>query len=199
MVPYIADPFAPDTIASIENAQYVFEEIVKRTPDGLGDDGRSTLLMAFGSVAMEHFRSIVMMCRSGVATGSALALFRPLLDSIIRGEWLYFCADDDQIDRFMRNEFALHSVGFAAMATAVDEKSRFGPRLGSFIPFYAKLCDYTHTGHDAVVQRFAKNGSIEPTYPESRIRALVSQSSMALVLHYENMATPQENSKIPLT
>jgi hypothetical protein len=30
------------------------------------------------SLAMEHFRSIIMLCRSGVATGSALALFRPL-------------------------------------------------------------------------------------------------------------------------
>jgi hypothetical protein len=185
MIPYIAEPFTPETNAAIEHAQYVFEEIVKRTPDGLDDDDRSSLLMAFGSVAMEHYRSIVMMCRSGVATGSALALFRPLLDSIVRGEWLYFCADEDQINRFMRNDFNLHSIGFSDMARAVDEKSSSGIRFGLFVPHYAKLCDYTHTGHDAVVHRIAKDGGIEPTYPESRIRALVSQSSIALVLHYE--------------
>lgn len=185
MIPYLTGLFAADTIASIEHAQYVFEEIVRRTPDSLGDDERSALLMAFGSLAMEHFRSIVMLCRSGVATGSALALFRPLLEAIIRGEWLYFCADDDQMNRFMRNNFSLHSIGFAAMARAVDEKKGFGTRLSLFVPYHAQLSDYTHSGHDAVAQRIANDGGVEPTYPESRIRALVAQSSMALVLHYQ--------------
>jgi hypothetical protein len=178
-------PFEPTTAAAIDHAQHVFEEIIKLTPDSLGSDARSTLLMAFGSLAMEHFRSIIMLCRSGVATGSALALFRPLVEAVVRGEWLYFCASEEQMNLFMKNEFSLHKIGFAAMANAVDEKVGLGARLALYLPDYAKLCDYTHAGHDAVVQRLANDGGIEPTYPESRVRALVSLSSQVLVQHYE--------------
>jgi hypothetical protein len=86
---------------------------------------------------------------------------------------------------FMKNDFSLHKIGFATMAGAVDAKVGVGERLALYLPKYAKWCDYTHAGHDAVVQRFAKDGGIEPTYPESRVRALVVSSSQAIIQHYE--------------
>jgi hypothetical protein len=140
VIPYQTAPFDPATVEAIDHAQHVFEEIIKLTPDGLGGDDRSTLLMAFGSLAMEHFRSIVMLCRSGVATGSALALFRPLVEAVVRGEWLYFCASEEQMTRFMKKELSLHKIGFAAMANAVDDKVGLGARVALYLPDYMRSC-----------------------------------------------------------
>ena len=86
---------------------------------------------------------------------------------------------------FMQKELSLHKISFATMANGVDEKVGFGELLGAYLPYYAEMSDYTHAGHDAVVQRLADDGGVEPTYPEARVRALVVQSCYVIVQHYE--------------
>ena len=140
--------------------------------------------MSFNSVVMEHFRAICILCRSQMAIGSAFALFRPLVDAIIRGEWLYLCATPEQMESFMKRDFNLGSLGFPAMAKAVDNKTGLEGYMARFNDFYREMSDYTHTGHDAVVHRLAKDGGIEPTYPERKIRRLVTQAARITLLHF---------------
>lgn len=185
MVPTEAPSLTHKTEMAIEEAERAFLGVIERTPDGFGLDDKSALLMAFSSIAMEHFRAIIVLCKSKAAIGSALALFRPLMDTLVRGEWLYFCANDNQRERFMKREFRLDSIGFKNMASEVDEKHAYGPRFEPFANYYGEMSDYTHSGHDAVAHRIGSDGGVEPTYAESRIRALLYQSTIAVITHYQ--------------
>ena len=192
MVPVPPPSYSAKTVRYIEQAKHVFIQIASLAPDSAGFDERAALVMAFGSMAMEHFRSIVMLVESRVALGSALALFRPLLDAIIRGEWLYFCASDLERRSFLERKLQLDSSPFRTnkpgkqdMARELDVRLGLTNRFELYAPFYSQMCDYTHTGHEAVARRISSDGGIEPSYPESQIRSLLSHASMAVVLHYE--------------
>lgn len=184
MLAISVDLYTPETAQAIASAEQVFVRIVADTPESLGTGEKEVLLMTFGSVVMEHFRAILILVRSQMATGSALALFRPLVDAISRGEWLYLCASPQQIESFMKRELDLSSIGFKNMCDSVDAVVGKGVWLASFHGVYKGLCDYTHTGHDAVAHRIAKDGGIEPTYPEERVRTLVVMAARIVLLHF---------------
>lgn len=184
MLAISVDPYTNETASAISSAEQVFARIVADTPESLGTSENEVLLMTFGSVVMEHFRAILMLAHSQMATGSALALFRPLVDAISRGQWLYLCASPQQVESFMKRELDLSSVGFKNMSDAVDAAVGKGVWLASFHSVYKSMCDYTHTGHDAVSCRLAKDGGIEPTYPEERVCTLVTTAARITLLHF---------------
>ncbi|MBB5329806.1 DUF6988 family protein [Tunturiibacter gelidoferens] len=184
MIPISVEPYEIQTQLVIDRAENVFRQIVERTPEGLGAADKETLLMTFNSVVIEHFRAICILCRSQMAIGSAFALFRPLVDAALRGEWLYLCASPEQMERFMMRSFDLGSIKFSTMAGDVDRAAGIGRRMEDFTGVYRQMCDFTHTGHDAVVRRLAPDGGIEPTYPEEKIRLLVTQAASVALLHF---------------
>lgn len=184
MLAITVDAYSQETSQAIASAEQVFHRIVADTPESLGTGEKEVLLMTFGSLVIEHFRAILMLTRSQMATGSAFALFRPLVDAISRGQWLYLCALPEQTEKFMKRELDLSSIGFKSMAESVDVAVGEGVWLSSFLGIYKQMCDYTHTGHDAVACRLASDGGIEPTYPEERIRTLVVTSARIVLLHF---------------
>lgn len=182
MVPYIAAAFEPATIDLLDRVNNVFQELVKISPDERASDNRTTLLALFTSLAIEHFRAIVLLVESQVAIGSAFALLRPLLESIARGEWLYLCGTEKDCDAFIRG--GLQFKGLRQLTKEVDEKAGVGEWLGNYTGSYTHLCDFTHGGVLAVGLRLTASGSIEPNYAESRIRLLLENATRMLVLHF---------------
>ena len=185
MVGIMIEQFSPETIAVLEAVDGIVPRLIENTPESLGTDERSILLMSFGSLAIEHYRAMCMLCRSQIAIGSALALFRPMLDAIIRGEWLYRIATDEQIELFMKRRFHFEGIGFKQMTSALDESATPETKvLSTFNEYYQNLCDYTHSGHDAVYHRIAEDGGVEPTYDEDRVRLLLTTATRVIVYHY---------------
>ena len=84
MVPYVAKPYESATVDLLDRVNRIFKELVRISPDERTSDNKTTLLALFTSLAMEHFRAIVILVESQVATGSAFTLLRPLLESIAR-------------------------------------------------------------------------------------------------------------------
>jgi hypothetical protein len=189
MIPISVEPYARETQLAIDRAENVFRQIVARTPEGLGAGDKETLLMTFNSLIMEHFRAICILCRSQMAIGSAFALFRPLVDAVLRGEWLYLCATPTQMEQFMNRTLDLSRIRFRTMAAEVDCAAQIGRHMEDFADVYRQMCDYTHTGHDAVVHRFAADGGIEPTYPEEKIRLLVTEAAQITLTHFVVVCT----------
>jgi len=72
MLAIAVDAYTRETALAITSAEQVFDRIVVDTPESLGMGEKEVLLMTFGSVVMEHFRAILMLARSQMATGSAL-------------------------------------------------------------------------------------------------------------------------------
>jgi hypothetical protein len=73
--------------------------------------------------ALANLLAIIKLCESGEAIGSAMALFRPMMDAIVRAEWLYFCADP-LILQHWKNEFRFpgQKHKFEQLAAEVEEK-----------------------------------------------------------------------------
>jgi hypothetical protein len=158
MVPYIAEKYEPSTITLLGQVNRIFEELVRIAPDERKDDNRTTLLALFTSLAMEHFRGIVLLIESQVAVGCAFALLRPLLESIARGEWLYLCGTEADRDAFITGN--LQFKGLQQLAKDVDEAAGVGLWLGNYTKSYTHLCDFTHGGILAVGLRLSPAGSI---------------------------------------
>lgn len=174
------------TVKAIKQAHTILDRLADVIPNNFGEDERAELVMLFSSVAYEHFQAITMLSSHRALFGSAMALFRPLLETIIRGEWLYFCVDESTRTAFRNQKLTLDSSPFKKMAPDLDRRSG-AEWLGSYAPYYGKMCDYTHTGRDAVVRR---NFTFDPESVkplESQIRALLSQSAMAVVLHFQTL------------
>ncbi len=182
MVPYNAAVYEPETIELLDRVNRVFQELVRISPDERTSDNRTTLLALFTSLAMEHFRAIVLLVKSQVAVGSAFSLLRPLLESIARGEWLYLCGTEEERSAFISGD--LQFKGLRQIAKEVDTRAGVGQWLGNYTNSYTHLCDFTHGGVLAVGLRLTSSGSIEPNYKESRIRLLLENAARMLVLHF---------------
>ena len=186
MIPYIAPKYNGQTVDLLARVNRIFEELIKIAPNERSSGIRTTLLALFTSLALEHFRAIVILVESSVATGSAFALFRPLLESVTRGEWLYLCANDLEHEAFTRD--ALRFKSLPQLAAEVDTKSGLGSWLTKYTQSYTHLCDFTHGGLLAVGNRLTAEGSIEPNYKESRIMLLLDNSARMIVLHFAILA-----------
>jgi hypothetical protein len=190
MVVYTPPPYEQKTIIVLRLASKSFHEIVHTLPNEWADDGRTAAFYALQSIGLEHLRAIIMLCESGVAVGSAMALFRPMADAIARAEWLFFCADDAILAQFWNNEFQFPGIKykFENLAMAVDSKLGGGDRLSSYGKHYKNFSDWTHGGFLATALRFSKTGDIEPSYSDRHIRLLLGSAVAFLQMHVRQMA-----------
>ncbi len=178
-------PFLPTTVAAITQMRRVLDVVAEVVTDPEGDDLRAALMTAFSSVAYEHAESILLLSRHRGCFSTGMALFRPLIETIIRGEWLYLCAGDEIRTKFASKEWRFESSPFKTMGPDLDAFTG-KPRFASYQPFYSQMCDYTHTGHDAVARRSHRaDDLVRILAAEAQIRALLFQSSAALVEHHE--------------
>ncbi len=182
MEPYFASAYESSTVKLLTQVNRIFKDLVRISPDEAISDTKTTLLELFTSLAIEHFRAIVLLVESQVAIGSAFALFRPLLESISRGEWLYLCGTEDDRETFIRGHFQFKAL--PQLAKDVDDKAGVGQWLGNYTSSYTHFCDFTHGGVLAIEHRLTSSGSIQPDYQESKIRLLLENAARMLILHF---------------
>lgn len=175
-------PLLPEVKAALDRGTDVYLELVKHTP-GTATEERLLLLGAYRSLALDHFRSILVLCQAGDCTGSAFALFRPLVETVVRGEWLCFCASVAQCEAFMRRKFDRGCVSFRTMTREIDQAVGLGARLVPFEQVYLDMSDFTHTGYDAVVPRLSDNGKPGQCYCPEQTVLLLTQATKITALH----------------
>jgi hypothetical protein len=130
-------------------------------------------------VALTHHTGIVTLIEQGRMV-SGLALLRPLMESYLRGAWVYHVADKQAVDRFVRGKTDLKTHEIIAdleRVEAFDQK-----RLSAIKrEVWSDLCDYTHCGNKTIFAHYA-GGEIRPNYDEEWLgRALLSADSWALL------------------
>lgn len=130
-------------------------------------------------VALTHHSAIIALLEQGT-TVSALALLRPLIESYLRGAWIYHVADETAIDGFVRGDIELKAHAIVAdleKVEAFDQK-----RLSAIKKeIWSDLCDYTHCGGKTIFAHYAGD-EIRPAYDEDWLcGALLSANSWALL------------------
>ncbi len=107
-------------------------------------------------LSLEHEDGMCCLAEKGLY-GSALALFRPQFEAYVRGIWLYSCATEEQLLKFLKGDSAptLHE----AIEQVEKCEGQESGRLKAMKKVLGKdLNDYTHGGSFQVLARSAKDG-----------------------------------------
>jgi hypothetical protein len=132
-------------------------------------------------MAMSHHESILVLLRDDRLTGSAFALFRPLVEAIFRGLFTGFLATEAQVQEIKVGREPYPP--FNEVAASLDKLFKAG---GFFSQYggqtWKTLCGYTHTGLEQLCRRVKPGGLIQANYEPTAINEVVNSSTAALVI-----------------
>ena len=131
-------------------------------------DERSLMAIGCFDIALEHQASIAIL-HSYKHYGSALALLRPLAESLVRGLWLLQCATEKDLKVFKKDNDD-RAFGFSKLIRDIETNT--GTPSGVLSAFraasWSTLCSFTHTGFHQVSRRHSP-GKVEENYSEAEL------------------------------
>jgi hypothetical protein len=140
---------------------------------------RTQPLLAYVALGLEHVDWIILLMQHGNA-GSALALYRPVVEIFWRGSWAAARATDDQVERMRKDDFR-----FPDSVTLVKDIDK---ALGTDAFFHGlhkqswkALNSYTHSGMLQLASRYS-NGELAPEYDADEKISAVDSSLIAMAL-----------------
>jgi hypothetical protein len=118
------------------------------------------------AIAQNHHHAIVVLLHSRLYA-SVLALVRVALEAYVRGEWLWLCATDAEVRRFLKGR---EPPGINLLLEALEKTPAFQEQALSKIKkrIWKSMCGYTHTG-GLHVQRWMTADGIEPNYSKEEL------------------------------
>ena len=146
----------------------------------LPNDSRSRVAFACFACAQQHQAAIlILLQREPRLEATAFALLRPLLEATLRGEWIIYCATNEQVETF-----ALGGKKQLDMSSVVKALEKKHPESNAHKILYSNLwttiSSYTHT-YEHQVQHWLGD-EIVPSYPEEQISWLLNASCACLAL-----------------
>lgn len=140
---------------------------------------RTQPLLAYVGLGLEHVDSIIILMKHG-NVGSALALYRPVIEILLRGSWTAACANDEQVQAMRKDDFR-----FPDSVTLVKDLDK---ALGTEDLFHGlhrqtwnALNSYTHAGMLQLASRYSK-GELTPEYREDEKISAINSSLIATAL-----------------
>ena len=146
--------------------------------DGIGISSQTRYRLAGGClhVALEHHGAIrILSSPEFKLYGSAWALVRIQLEAYLRGSWLAYCANDNQLSDFQNDELKRK---LPDLIKDLEAHEAFRNRIFSdaYKTSWKLLCSFTHTGINQVAQKHTVT-AIDSNYVESGIVDLLSLSN----------------------
>jgi hypothetical protein len=148
-----------------------------------GDD-RSFLALTYVSVALEHQTSVRKLIEMNLR-GSAAALLRSQVETVVRGLWAYSLATADEV-------YAIGQKGgepfpkFRDMVTAVDRELGTVPTFALLAGGWKILNIYTHTGMEQLASRVHTridgNIILSPSYSSESVEGILHVSGAISLL-----------------
>jgi len=120
-------------------------------------------------LTMEHHQSIITLIGQGLY-GSAFALVRPSYESYVRAEWLFHCAKDDELQKFVGGR---GSPKLDRMLAALEKVSGFDERVLTMVKrnHWKTMSEYAHSGA-LQVQRRQTDSAVESNYSKEEIKEI---------------------------
>jgi hypothetical protein len=143
-------------------------------------DARPRLFGSFMSMCLSHHESILVLVQNEMLTGSALALFRPLVETAYRGLFVGLIATDHEVYQVMNDDAPYPR--FNDLAALIDERLKTSTLYSQFGgSVWKMLCDYTHTGVIQLASRIDQNGLVGSHYAVEQLQNLVNGATSILV------------------
>ena len=138
----------------------------------------------------EHQQAVHTLTNHGLI-GSAFALLRPQFEAYVRGVWYHRCANDDQLNAFIKGAEPPRIgqlLSDIAKITDFNSDSLIATKTG----VWGVLNDFTHGGSVQVRARVTSN-EINRNYKTEHIVGMLRWSSILSFLGYVGMASIAEN------
>ncbi|MBC8040762.1 MAG: hypothetical protein H7Y06_09485 [Opitutaceae bacterium] len=131
------------------------------------------------AIGQDVHHSIVKLIESRLYAG-AFALVRVSFDAYIRAEWLWLCAKNNQVRRFLKGA---EPPRLHAMLEELESKPVFQEQVLSSIHkrTWKTMCSYTHVG-GLHVQRWITADGIEPNYSADEVREALQFADIIVAL-----------------
>ncbi len=141
---------------------------------------RIALFIMFISIIQSHHAAIIILSRRERLRASAFALFRPLVETSLRGLYLALVANLDDVVQADNDQLTYPKINL--LIELLDERLKtdgmFGEYSGSA---WGVLCDYTHTGFEQLFRQVRHDGSIQPSYESNQVQELLKKTTAILV------------------
>lgn len=106
----------------------------------------SVMALRLFAIAHNHYEAIVLLMQNDLPSSSA-ALLRPLLESHIRGLWIWQCAKEIEINEIIENDEKFSSLSnLVAIVKNNTNLADFFPLADEYQKDIKALNDLTHTG-----------------------------------------------------
>ena len=144
-------------------------------------NNKTNILAAYVHLASDLYGSILqLIAGGGPYDGGAFALVRPLVEASVMGQWLYFCASDDNVERAYVGQDI--DPGLPNMMDSLDRA--IGEAVFARLREKVKtLHGFTHGGIEQLGRRFDAEGNLRANYSdEEKIEVLRSTTSTFTLL-----------------
>ena len=160
-------------IDQIENAKRLACWLHDRTNDStMPNDARHQVALSLFQLSLDVADAAIVLLDRNLP-GPALMLSRSLIESYARGVWALRCAEDHEIDSFLKNgrpcPWRLGKLAATLKNRAPDQSAWVLQMTERLNPFH----DLAHGGRLHVLARVGAD-SIEPNYPVGQLEALVA-------------------------
>jgi len=156
---------------------------------------RNRAAAACFAIAQEHHEAIVRLAELQLFA-SSFALLRVVFEAYVRGVWLYLCATDSEVGRFIALK---EPPVLGDLLKAIDGHWMFvdTPLSGYKTENYRQLCAFTHTGGQQVM-RWNHEVGIEPDYHIDDVMQVVITSEQLSLLSLLGIASLGDEPDIAL-
>ena len=156
---------------------------------------RSKIAMGCFFVSLKHCKAVVLLIELKQYT-SANALRRLILEALIRGEWFFRCATEEELKKFKESK-ELKNKKIWEIVTAIEKTlgDRGGIRSEIINDQLKMMHDFAHSGYHQLEKQFSGD-DIEPTYTEDEMGELLTFTYNFALISAGLMAEVADNTKL---
>jgi len=131
------------------------------------------------ALSQDIHHAIVKLVESQLYAG-AFALIRVAFEAYVRGEWLWLCAKNNQVRRFLRGA---EPPNLGQMLEELEREEVFREQVLSLIKRrnWKAMCAFTHVG-GLHVQRWVTADGVEPNYSGDEVREALRFADIIVAL-----------------
>lgn len=144
-------------------------------------DPRSRVALACFAIAQQHHSSmLILLANTPPLEATAFALLRPLMEAILRGEWISHCASDEQVKTLAmggKKQVDMSSI-ISALGRNLNDQNIHSTLYQNT---WSIVSAYTHT-YEHQVQHWLSVSDISPNYTTEQVAWLLSNASSCMKL-----------------
>lgn len=174
------------TTQAIRRSQELTNWIDGRMEIGIDQEKRGRLSATCLDMVHEHQKSIGILLEHN-CYGSAFALLRPAYEAYLRGEWIWLCATEKQMQELLEKDRIQPHV--RDMVSDIREQDSSVGRVVEKIrgDYMSTFSSFVHTGSWQILARNTEQ-TIEPNYENQNIQSLIFLADIFALLAGLRMA-----------